>query len=489
MVYYVGQDLEDYEAGNFFLPRNQYTLNRFNNTVAPVPPEIIPEAPQSFGITNTNAFTGGDGVGGGLNDYGLDMSNTKMFDKNVYSRDMVSGPQEAIASGKTTPTFSWQNKQVQGFYDPKTGQYKTAKGKNIEHGGINFQPMLASLFGLTKEGPQIGDIEGTFTHGWKSGKKKIKEAWEEEKDKWAGITGIKKYKAFKKAKKEQKLKDEILADNFKAAMDAQQAHATSDEDLKNIQQIQQHTGQGLSDYRMSRPESERQFTGGAPKGTTTFDTKSGMGRRDYNTGGRIGFKDGAQFEAANQGMDISPGTTAKGEFRDTPPETNWITKNKPDISTIINVEEDKASKILGEKNKRHVPVDIGLAANTKRARLLANLNLRDLNNAMYEKRNSLSDIKDLLDPSLNLSANVNNLNLGYRTNFDDQNTADISYAPNDKFTVGATTDFNNINLGATYQPNDWFTLGGNIDDQGKKYIGGKLSWKWGGQDGGLVSIL
>ena len=56
-------------------------------------------------------------------------------------------------------------------------------------------------------------------------------------------------------------------------------------DQANIRKIEQHTGQRMSDYRRSRPASERQFTGAAPKGTTTFDTKSGMGRRDYVQGG------------------------------------------------------------------------------------------------------------------------------------------------------------------------------------------------------------
>ena len=40
-------------------------------------------------------------------------------------------------------------------------------------------------------------------------------------------------------------------------------------DKQNIQKIQQHTGKPLSDYRMSRPASERQYTGHG---------KSGMGR-------------------------------------------------------------------------------------------------------------------------------------------------------------------------------------------------------------------
>ena len=58
-------------------------------------------------------------------------------------------------------------------------------------------------------------------------------------------------------------------------------------DQANISKIEQYTGQRMSDYRRSRPASERQFTGAAPKGTTTFDTKSGMGRRDYVQGGIV----------------------------------------------------------------------------------------------------------------------------------------------------------------------------------------------------------
>ena len=69
-------------------------------------------------------------------------------------------------------------------------------------------------------------------------------------------------------------------------MDAQQAQATSAADLQNIKNIQEYTGQGLSDYRMSRPASERQFTGHG---------KSGMGRDPDDkmaTGGRVGLRYG-----------------------------------------------------------------------------------------------------------------------------------------------------------------------------------------------------
>ena len=55
-------------------------------------------------------------------------------------------------------------------------------------------------------------------------------------------------------------------------------------DQANIQKIQQHTGQPVSDYRMSRPASERQYTGPTSR-SGAFSSKSGMGRRDYADGG------------------------------------------------------------------------------------------------------------------------------------------------------------------------------------------------------------
>ena len=53
------------------------------------------------------------------------------------------------------------------------------------------------------KGPQLGDIKGTFTEGWDSGIKNIKEGLDEEKDKWSELLGINKAKAFFKGKKDQ----------------------------------------------------------------------------------------------------------------------------------------------------------------------------------------------------------------------------------------------------------------------------------------------
>ena len=69
-----------------------------------------------------------------------------------------------------------------------------------------------------------------------------------------------------KAKAEAKKKADVAEE---ARRQQQLGAARSAADRKNIQQIQKYTGRSLSDYRMSRPSSERGFTGHG---------KSGMGR-------------------------------------------------------------------------------------------------------------------------------------------------------------------------------------------------------------------
>ena len=161
---------------------------------------------------------GGDFKGGGR--YGnLDLSKTKDFTKNVWS--------DTTAAGKPIGPpgqFDWISKDVKGYYDPNQGNWKTLAGKNINHAGINIQPMFASLLGLDKKGPKPGDIEGTFTKGWESGKDKIKEGWEDEKDKWSKIFGSKK----KKAKKEKEFKEYQAA----VLLAAQEKEAARQESLR-----------------------------------------------------------------------------------------------------------------------------------------------------------------------------------------------------------------------------------------------------------------
>ena len=87
-------------------------------------------------IVNTAPTVGGDGDFKGGGKWGnLDLSKSKTFNKNVF---------------KTVgPVKGWDMTEIEGFYNPKTGQYQTLEGQNIEHGGY-----------FTGE-PKEGDIEGT----------------------------------------------------------------------------------------------------------------------------------------------------------------------------------------------------------------------------------------------------------------------------------------------------------------------------------------
>ena len=78
----------------------------------------------------------------------------------------------------------------------------------------------------------------------------------------------------------------------KAAADALAIQQSGLTDLGNIQKIQQYTGKPLSDYRMSVPASQRNYTGGStnpnpstPGAQDSFSNKSGMGRTGYSQGG------------------------------------------------------------------------------------------------------------------------------------------------------------------------------------------------------------
>jgi len=112
----------------------------------------------------------GGGNGGGSNAYGLDLNRTKTFNKNVWTEK--GGPGNMYGG--------WKKQDVTGYYTPSG--WKTAKGKNIEHGGL-FKTDLNR---------KTGDIEGI----------PFKEAWEDEKEKWSKIFSSKK----SKAKKEKEFK-------------------------------------------------------------------------------------------------------------------------------------------------------------------------------------------------------------------------------------------------------------------------------------------
>ena len=66
--------------------------------------------------------------------------------------------------------------EVTGYMNPKTGQYQTFEGKNINHLGLNVKPAIVGIleaiglgdkFNLDEYGGiKPGSIKGTFTDGF-----------------------------------------------------------------------------------------------------------------------------------------------------------------------------------------------------------------------------------------------------------------------------------------------------------------------------------
>ena len=172
--FYGQEDRDIYNQGFSFIPQLAYR-GAFNpnqsTSLIPQPATgittvpVLPIQPQG----RDDDFRGG-GIFGNL-----DLSRSKEFVKDVFSRDLVSGPMEAVLTGQTTPTGSFKPKVVTGYYNPKLGTYQTFEGKNINHAGINIKPafagILEAIFG--KSGMELedefgnkydlGDIRGTFT--------------------------------------------------------------------------------------------------------------------------------------------------------------------------------------------------------------------------------------------------------------------------------------------------------------------------------------
>ena len=274
MAFYEGIDEEIYEGGDHYMPMQQFRLNQ-NYRPTTVTPDVVPTS-TSYGIPTLYPYVnmGGDGGyrGGGL--FGdLDPNKTKTFSKEVWED----------ADANTPGSGGWATKDVQGFFDPKSGQYKTWEGKNINHLGLEFPTIAGALFDKSfGKGPQSGDIKGTFTGGWDEGMENIKEGWEEEKDKWSELLGIDKAKAFFKNIREERLQEEILAHNKKAAAEAAEAAAAT-----APQGPQWHTSAGGQDQPGAGGQNVKSSSGDV-YGGEAFGYNEAAEKSDYFAkGGRV----------------------------------------------------------------------------------------------------------------------------------------------------------------------------------------------------------
>mgnify|MGYP003152979066 CR=1 FL=1 len=152
--FYNQEDQDIYTGGEHFIPQQEYRLNYTPSTM------LASTVGNTGGVTGTQAASpyiwpplqGGAGDNSGLhNVYGYDPNKTKTFSKQVWS--------------KTGPTEGWVTQDVTGYWSPSG--WKTAKGKNINHAGIEVPTLIGTLMNKTmgiKPGEkQVGDIKGTFT--------------------------------------------------------------------------------------------------------------------------------------------------------------------------------------------------------------------------------------------------------------------------------------------------------------------------------------
>jgi hypothetical protein len=229
----------------------------------------------------TGGRDGRDGGGGG--GYGLfgnlDKSTEKIFNKNVWAGE-IGGPGNMYGG--------WKPQEVKGYQTPSG--WKTYEGKNIDHLGLEVPTMAGMLFDKNfGKGPQIGDIEGTFSKGWESGKGKIKKGWEEEKEK---IFGIKK----RKAKKEEKLQKEIKDFNerkWKEAQAEKQAEAQRSQGAADAARVARA-------YREETGGQAGSYAPGGGSGAHAADVSGSTYTDPFDPGG--GEKEGGLIRKAQGGM-------------------------------------------------------------------------------------------------------------------------------------------------------------------------------------------
>ena len=157
-------------------------------------------------------------------------------------------------------------------------------GLNVESGFGNYaqgvrdnEAQLAKTLNKDRGAVTFNEVTGMF-----EGENEDLVAAENKKTKM-----IRKKFLFRRAQTEQQKKNQRDIDK-KAAQDAKNAA------VANQNKVEAYTGQPMSDYRQSRPQSEQNFTGHGKSGMgrDPDDKMAKGGRAGYFFGGRVNFKDG-----------------------------------------------------------------------------------------------------------------------------------------------------------------------------------------------------
>ena len=329
-TFYTGVDKSIYQGGDHYVPMEQFRLNPYNQKNL----SYESSQPQSSGITNTNAFTnsggsfspsgnafgygtainpvaygqyGAPGYKGGLpgnvQQYGVgrqfeDPSASPTGETYSYKKEVPGWMRVAagfVPFGNTALNFI-ENKKNQnrgvlsgyamgGLDDIEKGAYNQLAGSGLLfEGPSGVKTLTGKNFGA--KGYFEGQAELAKGFGFDNmTDAEIQEAIDEE-----GRRHSKKHKnkgfVYNQMVESYKMMNYQEEKEKQASIDLQKEIDAENASLANIGKIEQYTGQPISKYRASRPESERGFTGHG---------KSGMGRDPDDkmaTGGRVGLRYG-----------------------------------------------------------------------------------------------------------------------------------------------------------------------------------------------------
>ena len=468
--FYNQADQDIYEEGEHFIPQEYYRLNKFNNTVAPVPPEITQQTTQGSGIPYTNAFTnagGGDGaVFSNTNKFGLDMDTLKNINQgkwaspggpaNMYGGEYINTPRQIAqdASG------NWK--------DINTNQ-------NVFHAGINLKTpatmILDKVFGKTTTDDPYKD--SWYGHG----------EWDDEEMNIGTRRTIPqniftRWKEDRAIKREKRKEDDIAAHNQAAA-----------DEVRGLQ-VQQN----IETYR-DRKDKDRPDTGmnvaGGGKGQSP--TGGNVGGTPFAQGGRIGFQPGGPAGGASAGGDYGGNVNPEQEyagrtFEETYRGDNELSTDTPVIPPRDNFTVD--TDFISKEPSIDATYSPAEWANIRARIFNKDITSEDdinfaLSGEMGPFRADLDTSKDLRNISFN--KDLGNFNLSGNTDLENYNLGiDYNRGP---FFAGATTDNmgnTNFNVGAKWswggEPENYNTL--SYQDQNPDLIYGQNL-----RYGGLASIL
>ena len=515
-------DQEIKDAGYKFISQQKYLQNPFTIPTTTEEEETVTE---NFGIPYTGAFTQSGGGGGGSGAYTGREYNPESY---VTNRGFLSGDYVQGTEPEETKLQKFGHMMGQGIMNFVPGMRFIAGLDKFNTLSPADQEFARQQMSFDEQSVHGGNMSGQDRYGYN--KRSLMGNYANVISKRVDIANarlaegkelrdIDQYYLDKEEEQNTLINQMKINDRKRLRYSADKIRASQAKDIDVFNYNIHGDGEGAtttggtwtptpgkdySDKELS--EIGRQHYTGPGMAFEAKTSVSGIGPK--KDGGRVGYRGGQLvrpgpgrpgYKGRNMLGDIDPQNTtgwkesgahiSSGEFF-SGGGGNGSTVTSDGIN-VVPVVETRFNRLTGGED----PVAGGLTSNTKLGRVKAMIDARKLHDALtYGKEddtvvNSLSDVASLIDPTVSWDKQFDKGNLGYKTNLKDSHVLSGSYTPTENITLGATTDLNNINLGAAINKGP-LSVGVNYDPTtGDKYIGGKLSWIWGGQDGGLVGIL